>query len=240
MIKITAIIVDDEKGVRELLKLLIQQNCPEVKILAEAGEVDSAYKEIIHHKPDLVFLDIQMPKGDGFSLLKKFDKPPFSVIFTTSYGEYAIWAIKANAVDYLLKPYDIAELKLAVQKVAARKESQGIEKPNSEVYIQVHVNDKVEQLNAKEIVSLEAQNNYTLITTSANQKYLVAKVLSDIHDEVSGLNSFIRIHRSTVINTRFIKNYSKVPPYTIRLNNDQAFEVSRRKRSEILEILKSK
>lgn len=240
MKKITAILVDDEKGVRELLRLLIEKHCPEIELIGEASDPEIAYEEIVEKKPDLVFLDIQMPKGDGFSLLKKFGKPSFDVIFTTSYGEYAVWAFKVEAVDYLLKPYDSNDLKKAVDKVIRKRALFGNDKKSEDIFIQVHKNDKVEKLDAKQIIALEAQNNYTLIFTSDGQKHLTAKVLSDIEEGLRATGTFIRIHRSVVINSTFIKSYSKVPPYTVVMCNDEAYEISRRRRSEILEILKNR
>lgn len=238
MHKLNAIVIDDEKGVRELLKLLIEKHCPQIHVIGEAKDADEAFEMIREKQPELVFLDIQMPKGDGFSLLKRFDKINFEVIFATSYGEYAVRAFKVDAVDYLLKPYDVNDLKKAVDKVLRKKELLESGKKHEEVYIQIHKNDTVEKIYAKHIISMEAQNNYTLITTDDGQKHLTAKVLADLEEVVSTTGSFIRIHRSVVVNSPFIKSYSKVPPYTIVMQNDVPFEISRRRRSEILDILK--
>jgi two-component system, LytTR family, response regulator len=238
MHKLNAIVIDDEKGVRELLKLLIEKHCPHIQVVGEARDADEAFKKITEKHPDLVFLDIQMPKGDGFSLLKRFARIDFDVIFTTSYGEYAVWAFKVDAVDYILKPYDVNDLKKAVDKVVRKRDLLGSGRKNEEAYIQIHKNDKVEKIYAKHIISLEAQNNYTLITTEDGQKHLTAKVMADLEEALSTAGSFIRIHRSVVVNSPFIKSYSKVPPYTIIMQNDVPFEISRRRRSEILDILK--
>jgi two-component system LytT family response regulator len=240
MRKLRAVVVDDEKGVRELLKLLIKKHCPMVEIVGEAKDTEEAYEEICEQRPDLVFLDIQMPRGDGFSLLKKFEKVPFDVIFTTSYGEYAVWAFKVEAVDYILKPYDVNDLKKAVDKVVRKRELTHPEKKKDDIYIAVHKNDKVEKLLAKHIISLEAQNNYTLILTDDGQKHLTAKVLSELEEALSPAGTFVRIHRSVVVNSPFIKSYSKIPPYTIVMSNDVPYDISRRRRSEILDLLKHK
>jgi two-component system LytT family response regulator len=239
MKRIKAIVVDDEEIVRELLKLLLERHCPQVELIGEAHSIESAYREIKEKKPELVFLDIQMPKGDGFSLLKKFDRIFFEVIFTTSYNEYAIQAIKVQAVDYLLKPYDIKELKSAVQKVIDRLNLVQNTRQKDEVFIQIHKNDKVETINSKNILFLEAKENYTLVTTMNEEKYLVARTLSDFNELLSATNSFIRIHRSVIVNMSFIKSYSKVPPYTIVMDDETAFEISRRRRGEIIDILRS-
>jgi two-component system LytT family response regulator len=240
MKKLTAVIVEDEKGVRELLSLLIEKYCPDVEILGEAADIDTAFELISRVQPDVVFLDVHMPKGDGFELLDRFSSYDFSIIFTSSYTEYAVYAIKLNALDYLLKPYDREELCIAVEKAIVKKQLKAKKAPVEDIYIQVHQNDKVEQINAKNIVSLEAQDNYTLITTNDNQKYLVSKVLADLDEIVSPLNCFLRIHRSASINTNYIKNYSKVPPYTVKLINNTELEISRRKKTEVLEALRNK
>jgi two-component system LytT family response regulator len=237
--KINAVIIDDEKGVRELLCLLLEKHCPEVTIVGEASTIEKAYEEICALQPNLLFLDIKMPRGSGFALLQKFEKRDFEVIFTTSYAEYALPAIKANATDYLLKPYDANELKIAVEKAQHKLEL--INKLKSdEISIQVHINNKVEQINAKDILWLEAQNNYSQITMVDNTRHVVAKVLADVEAILKPLNYFLRIHRSIIVNRNFVKSYSKVPPYYIVLTNDETFEVSRRKKAEIIEALKNK
>src|SRR5687768_7808677 len=119
--KINSIIVDDEKNSREVLQTLLAKFCPEVNIVGEAASVKDAYQIISKTNPDLVFLDIEMPMGNGFSLLQKFDTIPFSVIFITSYDHYAINAIKFSAIDYLLKPVETSELKCAVSKAISKK-----------------------------------------------------------------------------------------------------------------------
>jgi two-component system, LytTR family, response regulator len=240
MEKINALIVDDEKGLRELLRFLLEKYCKNVNIVGEANDIEAAQTEIAAKSPDLVFLDVQMPKGDGFSLLNKFSERNFDVIFTTSYAEYAIGAFKVNAVDYLLKPYDIDELKKAVQKVSDKKSLLHSAKIKEDIHISVHKNDRVENVNARDIISLEAQDNYTLIISRQGQKHLVSKVLGEVEEVVAPLNTFIRIHRSVVINSSFIKTYSKTSPYTITMINDTSYEISRRRRAEILDVLKNK
>jgi two-component system LytT family response regulator len=240
MKKLSALLVDDEKGVRELLRHLIEKHCPELNIIGEAGDADAAYELIISLKPDLVFLDIQMPRADGFSLLRRFENPDFDVIISTSYAEYAIWAFKANAVDYLMKPYDIKELKEAIKKVVTKRELVQAAKQNTDIFLWAHKKDNVEQISAKSILYLEASNNYTQVVTSNNEKYMLSKVLADVEELLSSSSSFIRINRSIILNRHYIKNYTKNPPYTITLENDLSFEISRRRRSEIMELLKGR
>ncbi|MCE3226764.1 MAG: DNA-binding response regulator [Bacteroidetes bacterium] len=238
MADIRALIVDDEKGVRELLRLLLERNCKNVLILDEANDIDSAYEKILEHKPDLVFLDVQMPKGNGFELLEKFTEIDFEIVFTTSYKEFAIPAIKVNAIDYLLKPYDVEELKLAVEKVIKKRLLNPVSK--KEIYVNVHKSDKVEKVKASDILALEAQSNYTNISTVEGQKHLISKSLNDLEELLSPLENFIRINRSIIINHSFIKSYSKAYPFTIVMDNNSEYEISRRRRSEIISILKKR
>ena len=113
---IQAIIVEDVPKSQETLFKMLLQNCPQVTIVGIANSVDSAYELIVQHRPNLVLLDIEMPQKNGFDLLVKFPNPHFEVIFTTAHDQYALRAIKFCALDYLLKPIDIQELQLAVQK----------------------------------------------------------------------------------------------------------------------------
>ena len=118
---VRAVVVDDEKKGRHLLQNVLDKYCPEVEVVGEAENVKSAYALINEQNPDLVFLDIEMPNGNGFDLLKMFESVKFDVIFTTAYGHYAIKAIKYSALDYLLKPIDIDDLRVAVEKVVKKK-----------------------------------------------------------------------------------------------------------------------
>jgi two-component system LytT family response regulator len=240
MKKIEAIIVEDEKGVRDLLNLLIKKYCPQVKVVGLAGDIETAFRKINEKKPDLVFLDVQMPRGNGFDLLKKFDTVSFDVVFTTSHNHYALQALKAEAIDYLLKPFDIVELNSAVEKVIKKRKSFDGDKENPGLFIQVHKNDIVEKIDIKEVVSFEAKSSYTVITTYSNDKFIVARVLAEFEELTRPLNCFLRIHRGVLVNCNSIKSYSKTPPYMVTLSNNKPYEISRRKRSEVMEILKNR
>ena len=126
MIQLKTIIIDDETNSRDVLKRLLDASFKEVVVVAEASNVEEAYQLINLHKPDLIFLDIQMPKANGFKLLSKYHEIPFEVIFVTSYDSYAINAIKFNALDYLLKPIEIPDLEAAVKKAITALEKKSI------------------------------------------------------------------------------------------------------------------
>ena len=248
--KLTAIIVDDEKSSREVLTNLIESFFKEIELLGEAENVDDAFKLIHTKKPQLVFLDIQMPRQSGFNLLKKFEELPFEVIFVTSYDQYAINAIKFSALDYLLKPVEVKDLKETISRakksIALKTKSnvqivnllRNLEIDAKGKQIAVHAGEKVKLLNEKDIVFIEADGRYSIITTTTNERFTTPKYLKDFEEYLGSESDLIRIHKSAMINVKHIKEYSKGEPCTIEMINGTEFEVARRKKVEILERVK--
>lgn len=249
MEKITALLVDDEDRNREVLRNLLANFFPEVDILGEAESVESAYKLVNQKEPQLVFLDIQMPRSSGFNLLKKFDIVPFEVIFITSYDQYAITAIKFSALDYLLKPVEVNDLKLAIEKakksIVSKYKSNNqiinllnnLDAENKEKKVAVHIGEKVDIINATDILYIEADGSYSKIKTRT-EKLITAKFLKDFEDYFGENSDFVRIHKSCLINVRHLKNYSKGEPCFIEMSDGITFEVARRKKQEVLERLR--
>ena len=248
---VSAFMVDDEKHSREVLKSLIAEFCPGIEIKGEADRVEKAYEQIIESKPDLVFLDVQMPTGSGFELLKKFEEVPFDVIFVTSYDQYAINAIKFSALDYLLKPVDIEQLKNAALKAQKNLDNklknnmqvvnllQSVDPEVEDKKIAVHVKDIVRLVRIRDIVYIEADINYSIVYTLEGCKVTVSKTLKEFEEYFEGFDHFIRIHKSIIINTAHIRHYSKGSPFIIQMINGTSFEASRRKKGEVLERLKN-
>ncbi len=248
--KIRAIIVDDEKQSRVVLRSLLESFSKEVEIIAEASNVDEAFELINEKKPQLVFLDIQMPRANGFSLLKKFAEIPFEVIFVTSFDKYAINAIKFSALDYLLKPVEVNDLQDAIAKavkVISLKQNTGtqivnllhsLDSETKERKIVVHAGDNVLLVKSNDIVCIESDGSYCNITTIKNERYVSAKYLKDFEDYFGEDSTFLRIHKSCLINISHIKGYNKGEPCIIEMINGQTFEVARRKKQEVLEKLK--
>lgn len=241
--KINSIIVDDEKNSREVLQTLLNKFCPEVEIVGLADSVESAYQLINLKKPDLIFLDIQMPTGNGFSLLRKFKHIPFSVIFITSYDQYAITAIKFSAVDYLLKPVEINELKLAVTKAVSKKEDMeryvinlldNMEEKNSDKKIPLHAIGSVKFIASSTIMYMEADGNYATIYNTEGEKFVSSKSLKEFEDFFISNPNFVRINRSILVNINYIKEYSKGDTFLITLTSGVTFESSRRRKPELL------
>lgn len=249
--KIRTILVDDEKDSTEVLTFLLERYQELITIVGIAHRVEEAYQMIIEQRPDLVFLDIIMPKSDGFQLLQRFSKVDFEVIFTTSYNEYAINAIRFNALDYLLKPIDLDELEKALTKCKERlalKTSTAeqiknlmhyLEQTSGKKKLSVHKNDKVIMIDTDTILHVIAQGRYSEITTDDGEVYILAKNLKDIENYLAVQSHFVRINKSVLINTYHIISYSKTLPYFVELRNQAVFEIPRRKKSEILERIKT-
>lgn len=238
-----AIIIDDEKKGREILHALINSYCIDVEVLATAKSADEGYELILKHNPDVVFLDIEMPNGNGFYLLEKFDKIRFRIIFTTAYDNYAIKAIKYHALDYLLKPIDIDELQLSVENVkqvigtaetgnryaeflAARKlEFTG--------RIALPVKEGIIYLPVSDIVRLESDGSYSTFYTSDTKKYVVSKNLKEFED-VLPVKEFFRTHKSHLINMKKVKKYIRTDGYFVEMEDGSIVEIARRKKDEFL------
>lgn len=247
---LNAVIVDDEPRNRQTLISLLQNVCPQVTIVGEAQDVDEAFAAISDTKPNLVFLDIQMPRGNGFQLLEKFDSIFFEIIFVTSFDQYAITAIKFSALDYLLKPIDTNELKIAVAKALQKTEKenkfllyqnllQNVKPDVKDKKMAVHVNNKVVFIQMSKVMYIEADSNYSYIHITDSESYHTAKTLKEIEEFTSELSNFVRINRYIIINTAHCSHYQKGEPAQVVLKNGKSFEISRRKRPEVLEKLKN-
>jgi two-component system LytT family response regulator len=246
---LNVIIIDDERPCRQLLINLLNRHCSSVSVIAEANSVESAVIAIKEKRPHLIFLDIQMPKGTGFKLLEQFDDVFFDIIFVTSYDKYALNAIKFSALDYLIKPINIIELKKAVEKAELKldKENKFIEyqnllnnlKQNTDKKMIIHVNNKAVPIKMGDVAYIMADINYSVIHLKNKQEYVTAKTLKDMEEYVEELPNFIRINKSIVVNTTAILQYQKGDSYLVHLQNGEQFEISRRRRPEVLERLKS-
>ncbi len=242
---IKTIIVDDEEKSRITLNNLVTKHCPELQIVDLCDSVASAEKSIALHSPELIFLDIEMPFENGFTLLEKIKNPPFRVIFTTAYGQYAIKAIKYSALDYLLKPVDVDELKNAVVKCGDNKKLIGDRSDEFEMLmsalklksksakIAVPTFEGLQMINANEIVKCIADESYTHITLTNGTKLVVSRILKEFEDLLCDLN-FLRVHNSSLINLTHVKKYIKGDGGYVIMSDDETVEVSRRKKNELL------
>ncbi|MCC5927704.1 MAG: response regulator transcription factor [Cyclobacteriaceae bacterium] len=245
---IRAILVDDEYKSRENLKMILEEYCPDVQVTGQAGSVTEAIELISSEKPELVFLDIQMKMETGFDLLESIDSINFDIIFVTAYAEFALRAIKFSAVDYVLKPVDIAEFQVAVNKVIKRRsKDQKSDSGKLEILLNnlksdVSDNYKIALPTAnglvfvklKNIIYLEAESNYTNFHFSDGTKIMVSRTLKE-YDEMLSNSGFFRIHKSYLININEIREYVRGEGGYVIMNNNVALDVSKRKKEPFLD-----
>lgn len=232
--KLTAIIVDDELHGRENLKKIIENYCHEIEILGCADGVVSAKELVSVHNPDVVFLDINMPVLDGFDFLDEYDERNFLTVFVTAHDEFGIDAVKAGAADYLLKPVNIKELKQTVKKLLSIL--------NKKIKIEtLHETDKLvlpsshgfNVFGIDDIIRLEAEGCYTKVIFKEGKSKIVSRTLKDF-EETLPQGKFFRIHKSHLINLKYIKDYSKIGGYFVTMTDGSRIEISRRKAPDFI------
>ena len=237
--KLKALIVDDELHGRENLKKIIGNYCPEVEVHGTAENVTAAKGLVVLLKPEVVFLDINMPVLDGFDFLDQFDERDFMVVFVSAHEEYGIKALKAGAVDYLLKPINIKELKLTVKKLLSLQDSSNNEKVtlDSDKVI-IPDSNGFNVIETGKIIRLEADGCYTKIFTSEGKNSVISRTLKDFENSLPE-NTFFRIHKSHLINFKFIKSYSNLDGTHVIMNDGSRIEISRRKAPDFLQRIKT-
>ncbi|MEI2750414.1 MAG: LytTR family DNA-binding domain-containing protein [Ferruginibacter sp.] len=243
------IIVDDEPKNMRILKKLLQDYCPQISIIGEAGDVNAAHKIITELNPEIVLLDIEMPYGNAFDLLDKLMPVKFEVIFITAYNNYSIKAFRYSAVDYLLKPVDIRELQDATQKAINRITANRINEhvslllsnlkdnansnpkiavPTPEGYVFVHIED---------IIRCESNGAYTYIYTVKKERVVASKNIKE-YEEILPKTNFFRIHNSHLVNLNRILRYNKGRGGTVTMEDGTELEVASRRRTEFLDNFK--
>lgn len=247
MNKLNAILIDDEKNNLANLELLITAYCPGVAIVATAMNAAEGKAAILQCKPDVVFLDIQMPVSSGFDLLRELAAYDFDVIFITAYDQCAIQAIKFAAVDYLLKPIDPQELQLAVDRVVI-KQRQHQQNPQLENLLQLLHQQKdihrialttlkeIRFIRTMEIIRCESSNNYSIFFLSTGEKLTVSKPIYE-YEELLTPYGFIRSHQSHLINTRYVKSLVKENGGYLLLDTGDHVPVSRNKKENVIQAM---
>jgi len=251
MSAVSAIIIDDEEHNRNVLRTLLNKHCPLIHIMDEAIDVDDAFEKINQLNPQLIFLDIKMPNKSGFDLLRLFDNINFEVIFVSAFNEYAVTAFDFNALGYILKPIDYIKLIAAVDKAIVKITSNSgntnivqfiktLESKNNFVNkITLHHNEKVIFITISDIVSVEANDGVCEVKLIDNANYFSSKDLKLFESILEPAGNFIRINKSVIININFIKSYSKGDVCLLEMNNGISHEVSRRKKTEVLNKVKT-
>lgn len=246
---VRCVIVEDEEISRNVLKSLLSQYCQDVMVCAEADDVESGKAMINAFRPDLVFLDIEMPGGGGFKLLNSIENIDFEVVFITAYEQFAIKAIRHAALDYLLKPVDPKELVSAVEKVKEEKYKKTLKKQYDTLLknldpeqltvrkISLSTTDKIHLIEVDDIVRCESDNYYTIIYFKNGTNMLVSKTLKEIEKKLEEFD-FVRTHKSHLVNIRCILNFIK-DEMVVLMSDGSKVPVSKRKKENILGIINS-
>ncbi len=240
-----AVVIDDEKDSRAILANYLQKYCPEVTLCGFGESVATGLEAIQKHDPDIVFLDIEMPYGNGFDLLEKIEHIHFETVFVTAFDHYAIRALNQSAAYYLLKPIDIDELQQAVEKIKAERMG-GTQAPRAQVLahntragasqkIMLPTLEGFEVVTIEHILYCEAVDNFTRFHFETEPPLLICRTLKYFEDVLAD-HGFLRIHRSHVINPRFVVRYTKGKGGYVTMKNNQELEVSPAKKQELLDL----
>ena len=242
---LTAIIVDDELASRETLQNYLTKYCPDVEIKALAESVKMGLAAINEHKPDIVFLDVEMPYGNAFDLLEQVDEISFETIFVTAYSHYAIQALNFSASYYLLKPIDIDELVAAVEKVKHNKESDNsafhtrilidnLRTMNKQLQkVVLPVLDGFEVVQVRDIIRCQANGNFTDFFLENGSRKLICRTLK-FYDEILSEMGFARIHKSHLVNLEYIVSYKKGKGGQVTMKNGDVVDVSATRKQSFL------
>jgi len=244
--KLKTVIIDDEPNAVDFIFSIIGEYCPGLEVVGKAYNVEEGVHKINETKPDLVFLDVEMPNGSGFDLLAQYPEKKFDVVFITAFNHYAIKAIKFSAVDYILKPININEFIEAVNKVIQKHSDTTLNsnenlkilienlKTSAPSRLAIPTSDGMEYLNPKEIMRIEADRSYSWLYLTGNRKILVSKHLKEFQDLLSD-RYFFRPHNSFLINLKFVHKFVRKEGGYIEMQDGAQIPVSRN-RKELFQI----
>lgn len=228
-----AIIIDDEQKGIDALKMLIEQYTEDVRVVATATMASKAFELIENYAPEILFLDIHMPEMNGFELLEKLNRKNFNLVFTTAHEEYALKALKNNAVDYLLKPIDRQELRFAISKIKARLSDGGQDSlaylelaayigQNNKSKLLISSKTGIESIDVNDIVFFESRSNYTCIYLLDSKSMLTSKTLKEFEIQLCSDNKdFVRIHHSYIINLNKVQRFIKSDDLIVMCDNQK-------------------
>lgn len=245
MFKNSVIIIDDETGIRNNLKYQLRLLQPDITIIDEAENVQKGIALLTKHEPDIVFLDIEMPDGTGFEVVKQCPNLKAKVIFITAHNHYAVQAFKVSALDYLLKPIDMEDLENALQKA-----NNALEKENMQVKIHNFLEnaetkqkkivlknaDSIAVVAISDIIRLEASDNYTIFYIQNSPHMLISKTLKE-YEELLEEYDFFRIHQSHLINLHFFQRYEKKEGGFVVMKDNSILPLASRKKDVFLKML---
>jgi two-component system, LytTR family, response regulator len=241
-----AVLIDDDESNLSSLSEKISNHCKQVQVIARCDNPEDGIRAIDELKPDIVFLDIEMPQMNGFVMLQQVTNKNFELIFVTAYDHYAIKAIRSCALDYLVKPVEVEDLKAAVAKAAGLRNKT---LPSSQLdllldhlqkkqpkLLTIPTSDGLQFINIEDIIYLEANDNYANIYLSTNQKFLVSRTLKDF-EELLPADVFIRIHHSSIVNKFYVDKYIRGEGGQVVMRNGNVLDVSKRKKSDFLQAI---
>jgi len=244
---IQAVVIDDEQNNLDNLVQLLAEYCPEVSVAATALNADEGREIILRHRPDLVFLDIQMPGKNGFDLLQSLPQYNFEIIFVTAYDQYGIQAVKFAAVDYLLKPIHVDELRAAVKKAAERNQhkKQNLQLENLLRLLQQNKEEhrialptlrETRFIYTRQIIRCQSDNNYSHFFLTGGEKLVVSKPIYE-YEQLLKEYGFIRCHQSHLVNKLQVKSWVKEDGGYLLLEDGTQVPVSRNKKDSVMEAL---
>lgn len=245
---IRTIIIDDDQLVREVITKTVNSYCPNVSIVAVAENVKTGVAAINENEPDLVLLDIKMPDGSGFDLIKHFDKPDFRVIFISGYMEYAIKGYKFGAIDYILKPIDEEELSLAInraddviryeEKLQFKSMESNIKTLNKSDKIVLKTSEHVHLINTSDIIRIEADGNYSTFFIADGRKVIVSRAIKEWEENLID-KGFHRVHKSHLINIHKLTYFDKTDSGDVIMSDGSVVPVASRKKEMLLNLFES-
>jgi two-component system LytT family response regulator len=244
MAQLQAIIVDDELSSVQNLQQKLAEFCPDVTVVATAQRPEDAILLIRQHKPDVIFLDIEMPRMSGFRMIEELGDCDFNIVFTTAYNHYAIDAIRISAFDYLTKPIVIKDLQHTIERLLKYQKTYTRDKmdvlrtslatPKSqEEKIAIPTSDGLEFIPIKTIIHIESSSNYSTLSLTDGKNVLVTRLLGDFEELLQPYN-FFRVHNSHLINMAHIKKYIRGEGGQVVMQNGNVIDVARRKKEEFL------
>jgi two-component system LytT family response regulator len=244
--KLKAIIVDDEEASRDTLKNYLGRYCPDVEFMAQADSVKKGIEAIRQYQPDIVFLDVEMPYGNAFDLLEQVQDVSFETVFVTAFSNYALKALNLSASYYILKPIEIDELILAVNKIKKQKEEhkellhtkilvENIHTENKQAQkIVLPLLDGFEVIQVKDIIRCEAHDNFTDFILTGNRKVMICRTLKHYETMLEDYN-FVRVHKSHLINVQHVTKYLKGKGGQLIMSDQSYVDVSPNKKEVLMQ-----
>ena len=241
-------VVDDERSVRDAIKKLLSDEFPDLEVISSTGSVKEAYEAILRQAPDLLFLDVELPDGTGFDLLKMIPSVNFKVIFITGHQEYALDAIKVSALDYILKPFDKDELRYAVEKareiinhdeqnIKLQALSENLLNKRTLKRIILSTVENLHLVSVEDIIRAEADSNYTLFWLTGGRKIMVSRTIKEYDEMLSG-SGMIRVHQSHLVNVAYIDKFVKRDGGYLILKDGITIPVSPSLKKKVIQYIK--